>query len=407
MQPVPARPVTAKAFTHGTHRVCAPAETLLRIQDALPAFGITRVADVTGLDTVGIPVYVCVRPNARSLSVSQGKGLDRQHAKVSAIMESIELFHAERPCLPTTTGSYAALRARGALDPRTLALYPNGYYNDALALEWVSARDIARGEQVLVPYDLVHCDFTRRDGDPPPCFVVSSNGLASGNTRMEAVGHAICELLERDATGLFVRSGCFSVPRLGDFLIDLDSVADAHFAELRGRIERAGLRLYAWNETPDIGVPVIGCALIETRGDSRSGVYCGGHGCHPDKRIALARAVTEAAQSRLTEISGARDDLCRSHYQLAASHYARRAGQAAFDALPARVDFDDLPSFATDDVEGDVRALIERLGRHGYERVCISDLGGAGHGIAVVKAVIPGLGDFGDGLDLPRSNLRP
>ena len=81
---------TPIAYVDGTHRSVTPRDTLRRIAPHLGEFGITRVANITGLDRVGIPVYVAVRPNARSLSVSQGKGVDRDAAKASAIGESVE-----------------------------------------------------------------------------------------------------------------------------------------------------------------------------------------------------------------------------------------------------------------------------------------------------------------------------
>ena len=58
--------------------------------------GITRIANVTGLDRIGIPVVMVCRPNARSIAVSQGKGLDMDAAIVSGLMESAELYHAEQ-----------------------------------------------------------------------------------------------------------------------------------------------------------------------------------------------------------------------------------------------------------------------------------------------------------------------
>ena len=33
-------------------------------------------------------------------------------------------------------------------------------------------------------------------------FYSSTNGLASGNTRVDAICHALCEVIERDATAL-------------------------------------------------------------------------------------------------------------------------------------------------------------------------------------------------------------
>jgi ribosomal protein S12 methylthiotransferase accessory factor YcaO len=56
-----------KGFASGTHRLVAPEVTLERIAPHLLRFGITRCADITGLDRIGIPVYVAVRPQGRVL----------------------------------------------------------------------------------------------------------------------------------------------------------------------------------------------------------------------------------------------------------------------------------------------------------------------------------------------------
>ena len=92
-----------------TIRISPTSETLARITPlAWKQFGITRVANITGLDNIGIPVYVSVRPNSKSLSVSQGKGVSDDLAKISAMMESIETWHAENiePNKIILTGSY-------------------------------------------------------------------------------------------------------------------------------------------------------------------------------------------------------------------------------------------------------------------------------------------------------------
>jgi ribosomal protein S12 methylthiotransferase accessory factor len=86
-----------KLFKRGTHRIISPDDTLTRIAPRAPQIGITRLGNVTGLDRIGIPVAVAIRPNSRSVSVSQGKGLGLSQALASALMEAIELFHAEEP----------------------------------------------------------------------------------------------------------------------------------------------------------------------------------------------------------------------------------------------------------------------------------------------------------------------
>ena len=60
----------------GTLRTRKASWTLERAEGVLGRVGITRVANVTGLDDVGMPTWMVVRPLAHSLTVSQGKGLD-------------------------------------------------------------------------------------------------------------------------------------------------------------------------------------------------------------------------------------------------------------------------------------------------------------------------------------------
>src|SRR5262249_58014799 len=102
----------AKGYTAGTHRVVSPAETMERLRPLLSRMGITRLANVTGLDHIGIPVVMACRPNSRSLSVSQGKGMDIDAAKASAAMESIEGYHAERIQLPLLFATTLEMQAR-------------------------------------------------------------------------------------------------------------------------------------------------------------------------------------------------------------------------------------------------------------------------------------------------------
>src|SRR2546428_8332196 len=113
---------TSKLDLGGTIRHCSPQETLARVRPLFPMFGITRLANVTGLDRIGIPVWLCVRPNARCLSVSQGKGLDDDLARVSAVIESIELHHAQGVGPPGIVASYRqARRPHPVVDPARLA----------------------------------------------------------------------------------------------------------------------------------------------------------------------------------------------------------------------------------------------------------------------------------------------
>ena len=145
----------AKQFVDGTHRSISPATTLSRLAPHLAAMGITRVANITGLDRIGVPTAVAVRPNSRSLSVSQGKGLDIAAARASALMESIESFHAERVRLPMLFGNYEELhRTVSIFDPTDLPRARLNLFDESLALPWVVAHDVVSGEDFWLPYEL-------------------------------------------------------------------------------------------------------------------------------------------------------------------------------------------------------------------------------------------------------------
>src|SRR5262249_7786038 len=135
-----------KRFRSGTHRMMAPEETIDRLRPLLPVMGITRVANVTGLDSIGIPVVMVCRPTARSLAVSQGKGLDLAAAKASGLMESVESYHAERITLPLRLASLNELRySHPLVDVAALPqLSVSGFHED-LKLLWIEGHDLLSG----------------------------------------------------------------------------------------------------------------------------------------------------------------------------------------------------------------------------------------------------------------------
>ena len=188
-----------KGHKRGTHRVISPRETLARMQPYLPPMGITRVANVTGLDTIGIPVVMAYRPNSRSLAVSQGKGLDLAAARASAVMESVEGYHAENVELPLKLASYRDLCTRHTVVDTDLlprCWWHRSFHPD-LPLLWVEGEDWLQHEKVWVPFQLVHTRYTAAMRFDLNSSAATSTGLASGNHLLEAASHATCEVVER------------------------------------------------------------------------------------------------------------------------------------------------------------------------------------------------------------------
>jgi YcaO-like protein with predicted kinase domain len=149
-----------KGFRHGTHRVVAPSETLARFRPLASRMGITRLGNITGLDRIGIPVAVAIRPNSRSVSASQGKGIDLTQAMASAMMEAIEGFHAEEVG-EGQCASYRALALNSCVvDPDMLCGTGQPFDID-VPIRWLEGCDLLTREPCWVPAETVHTDYTQ------------------------------------------------------------------------------------------------------------------------------------------------------------------------------------------------------------------------------------------------------
>lgn len=372
-------------------RLATPEETLARVKPLLPVFGITRIANVTGLDTIGIPVVMVNRPNSRALAVSQGKGLTLAAAKASAVMESIESWHAERAGhLPLRLGSYEDLRySLPLVDPDMLPCEMDSQFTPHHQMLWTEGTNLRTGNGLWVPYEMVHTNYTVPLPTGHGCFQANSNGLASGNHWIEAVIHGLSEVIERDARTLW---NVLPLEVQEEARLDLETVADPACRQLLSQYARAGVAVGVWDVTSDVGVPTYLARIVQADAGIGTTIRpATGYGTHLVPEIALVRALTEAAQSRLTFISGARDDMRREEYD----HYlAEDQQQLWLDRIrlgaPLR-DFNDAPRWAGRSLRHDLQELLARLTAIGIADVVVVDLTRAEIGIPVVRVIVPGL----------------
>jgi ribosomal protein S12 methylthiotransferase accessory factor len=290
-------------------------QTWIKAAAVARGIGVTRLADVSGLDWLGLPVFQAVRPGSRNISVSLGKGHTPVLARVSALMEAIECHHAEQLEAPSVVESLGlmqrslaydvrlferdARRRRGAAAARAARL------SDSTCLDWVPATDLIDGRETHVPRALCELDFGASDELAFPIFAASSNGLASGNSVAEALVHGLCELIERD---------CLCEPRdwfCAEAALDLEASSWEPLRDVLDRIDRQGARVHVFDRCGPTGVPCYDAFLV----DDDLGTFRGA-GCHPDPHVAALRAVLESAQGRLAHIAGSRDDLERADYSV-------------------------------------------------------------------------------------------
>jgi YcaO-like protein with predicted kinase domain len=364
----PAAPPVVREAT--AIRASDAAATRSLLQPWLAAFGITRVADLTGLDVVGIPVHSAVRPLGSTVSAASGKGLTTTTSWLSAVMEGIEQ-HVWEAVPPTdviasedTMVRFGASVCSGANVPRRVG----APWSRSLPVRWREGFDVVSGACTWVPDGLV-------TAPPDPIFVSGSNGLASGSHVLEALLAALLEVIERDG---LTWAAATRAPAT-DPLPLLDLLAP----ELSELLRRAGAVLEVVDATTDVGVPTYRCHLW-VPGDPLG--TASGSGAATDAATALVRAVVEAAQTRTVLVAGTRDDVFTSMRRAATRWPSRFVGGPPAKLAPVV----DAPQDETS-LLSQAAWVLGRLVRAGFDRVAVLRHTEPGDPVQVVRAIVPGL----------------
>lgn len=391
-----------KALTRGSHRCRSVEETLQRLEPWAARAGITRVANLTGLDTIGLPVVSVTRPNARSQVISFGRGLDLPAATAAGLMEALATHHAEHVSLPLRLSSARELRSKARIAEFSA---PAGPARQALlghdpAL-WVEGVALPGGESVWVPYARVVELGLEQDGA----------GLAAGNHLLEAISHGLCALIERDVRARLIRAG--GLPPLED-RVDLHSIDDPDCQYVLELLHAADIACGVWNMTGAIGLATCACLIVDQRAEpQRPRLRTLGVGCHPAREIALLRALGGALQQRTMHLAGARDDVDQGAYQRARDPERTRSALqwiavAARSPQPTqRADFRTLPSRRFAALDDDVAWVLACLQSVGLDETLAVDLTQPELGLPVVRVIVPGLGLGTDELGDAQALLRP
>lgn len=233
-------------------------------------YGITRLAQYTGLDRIGVPVWGAVRPAATTLSVSQGKGLSDETARWAAVAEAVELWsveghRADRSGL--VTGVFT--RESSRINPdRLYILRRPGHYG----------------------WQQPHAASTSR-----------TDGMGCHIDPTLALDHAAWEAVERHM-----------LSQAGEDLRQVTPVGSvAGTSQLAQAVDT--FRHYGGEVAVGrVRVSLAGIPLFVSRVELRSSDYprgAVGFGCADSTEAAAGRALLEAIQTRLTGIVGAREDV--------------------------------------------------------------------------------------------------
>ncbi len=325
--------------------------------------------------------------------MSQGKGETRLAAKVSALLEACELACAEElpepaDAVPLDALSEAARRCWSGDRPAlTIDLDPG------LSRGWVMGTVLGTDALMPMPWDLLSLDFTRE----PLEYPANSDGLATGNTRDEAILAALCELIEHHFLAIF--ETLVPLARRAR-QIDTRSIPQGRLARELGRVVSSGFTPRLWSLEQTDGVPVVVCKLFAPEPALDAMTPTGGSGCHPDPETAALAALREAAQGRAALVAGARDDIVAQDY-CAGRERARALAIATLAFAEGELDWSCVPAPGCTTVRQGIVLARRTIARLTDLPVIVFDHLPPVAGLHVVHALAPGL------YNRSRRNLDP
>ena len=390
-------------YFKGTHRVIAPKKTIENTEDKLKIAGITRIADISDLDRIGLPIYTAIRPTAEdgAVSIYGGKGITKEHAKASAMMEGFERYSAEKQTDDeVVVATIDEISDFGEyIDPVSLNL-PKELEKkciDDISLEWTVSKDIISGDSFYIPTNAVYHPYLH-DNNVQSLFKSNTNGLASGNILEEAILHGMLEVIERDAWSIF------ELTHKNYAQIDLESIESETVNDIISKFESEGIKIKLMDFTADIKIPTIAASADDTV-TKDAGLLTLGMGTHLDPEVAILRALTEVAQSRATQINGAREDTVRADFAREAGYERmKRINKYYFRDEDEKIDLKDIENKSTSSITKDIEIVKDELMANDIGRILYVDLTRPELDVSVVRVIIPEMEVYA--LDPSRAGYR-
>jgi len=324
-------------YIDGTNRVLDEQTTLSRIEVVQSKVGITNITPITNLDRVGIDVYSVTRKNAArgATSVYSGKGVSDKQSRISALMEAVERCLAESP------GNNADTQELHSEKENIIDSYLN----------------LKKQETVL------------------------TNGLAAGSCMEEAVLHGLLEVVERDAYSIAEYTKNTGKKIL---LSEQDGVP----YQLYKKFTDAGVDVHLWLLPTDSGIHVV-LAAVDDVVLKYPTLLLIGAGAHLDPSVAVNRALTEAAQSRVVQIHGSRKNSEREEVQLRVGYNAiKNINRHWYRSKAETTTLDELEKQASKKPYNNIQILLKKIAPTST-RAIIVNLSRPGIDIPVIRAIIP------------------
>lgn len=377
-------------FIEGSQRVLDEKSTLEKTKGKLQTIGVTRIASITDLDRVGIPVFSSIRPSAAegAISVYSGKGSTETQARISAMMEGFERCLAERNGLNSNVtedieaqhviDTYDNIRKDScAINPSDLLVAED--YRPQGFVEWITGWDLFNNEEIYVPANAVYHPYDA-PGRTQKLFRSNTNGLAAGNTVEEAIFHGLLEVIERDALSIaeFSRNP-------GKELILTEEDGENYVLLRKFLDNEVDVKLWVLNHDTEITTIVAVTDDIRLRD---AALLVMGAGAHLRPEIAVRRALTEAAQSRVVQIHGAREDTEREKFVREIGYDRIKRMNKYWYEDGDKVSMTELKDLSGNSPAESIDTILEQL-RNIAKYAAVVDLSRKSVPVPVVRVVIP------------------
>lgn len=369
-----------------THRAIPPERTIINVEDKLKRAGVTRIAEITHLDRLGIPVYSAIRPGAAegAVSIYAGKGATKSQAKASAMMEAFERYSAEineEDTFQFESGTYSEME--NAVNPKALILPTSLYEDDKTQLDWVKTMELTEEKEYLIPANAIYHPYMPLNGSA--LFKSNTNGLASGNRIEEAVYHGITEVVERDAWSIF------EAKKEPKSEVDCETIENPMIKDMLSKFTQAEVDVRLLELTADVEITTIAAVSDDTVLKDPA-LLSLGVGTHLNPEVAVIRALTEVAQSRATQIHGTREDTNRAVFMRKAGYdRMKRINKHWFNDSHKLMDISQIKDRSKTNFKQDIETCMDLLRKNGFKKIYYVDLTRNEVEIPVARVIIPGM----------------
>lgn len=369
-----------------THRAIPPERTIINVEDKLKRAGVTRIAEITHLDRLGIPVYSAIRPGAAegAVSIYAGKGATKSQAKASAMMEAFERYSAEineEDTFQFESGTYSEME--NAVNPKALILPTSLYEDDKTQLDWAKTMELTEEKEYLIPANAIYHPYMPLNGSA--LFKSNTNGLASGNRIEEAVYHGITEVVERDAWSIF------EAKKEPKSEVDCETIENPMIKDMLSKFTQAEVDVRLLELTADVEITTIAAVSDDTVLKDPA-LLSLGVGTHLNPEVAVIRALTEVAQSRATQIHGTREDTNRAVFMRKAGYdRMKRINKHWFNDSHKLMDISQIKDRSKTNFKEDIETCMDLLRKNGFKKIYYVDLTRNEVEIPVARVIIPGM----------------